>query len=187
MKFTPTKVRGAYAIDVERRIDERGFFARSWCENEFAAHGLTARVAQINVSRNTRRGTLRGMHYQQAPHEEAKVVSCTQGAIYDVVVDLRRDSPTYMAWDAAELTAENCRMLYVPLGCAHGFQTLTDDAQLLYLMSEIHAPAQARGVRYDDPALAIAWPLTVTCISDADRSWPDYQPERRAAPAETVD
>lgn len=186
MIFTETRVRGAYAIDLERRIDERGFFARTWCQDEFRAHGLIARLAQINVSHNACRGTLRGMHYQQPPHEEVKVVSCTQGAIYDVVVDLRRDSPTYLAWDAVELTAENGRMLYVPAGCAHGFQTLTDDAQLLYLMSEFHSPAQARGVRHDDPALSIAWPLPVTCISDADRRWPDYQPERRPARAKTT-
>jgi dTDP-4-dehydrorhamnose 3,5-epimerase len=136
---------------------------------------LIGRVAQVNVSGNTRKGTVRGLHYQPSPHREAKVVSCTKGRIYDVVLDLRRDSATYLRWDAVELTGDNRRMLYIPEGCAHGFQTLTDDTELLYLMTEFYSSGHARGVRHDDPAFGIEWPLDVTTISDADRSWPDYQ------------
>ncbi|MBI3466486.1 MAG: dTDP-4-dehydrorhamnose 3,5-epimerase [Planctomycetes bacterium] len=181
MLFTPTQVHAAFVIDLERRTDERGFFARTWCQREFAAHGLTANVVQINVSQNKKRGTLRGMHYQLAPFEEAKTVSCTKGAIYDVVLDLRRGSPTYLRWDAFELTAENRRMLHIPEGCAHGFQTLTDDTELLYFMSEFYAPEQHRGVRYDDPAFGITWPLPAEALTVADQSWPDYtQPGRHA-------
>jgi dTDP-4-dehydrorhamnose 3,5-epimerase len=175
MIFAETRVRGAYEIDLERREDERGFFARTWCLNEFKSLGLTARIVQVNVSHNKHRGTLRGMHYQAAPREEAKVVSCTQGAVFDVVLDLRPDSPTYLAWAAAELSATNHRALYVPEGCAHGFQTLADDTQLLYLMSEFFQTEQGRGVRHDDPAFGIEWPLAVSRISDADRHWPAFQ------------
>jgi dTDP-4-dehydrorhamnose 3,5-epimerase len=178
MIFTETAVRGAYVLDLERRSDARGFFARAWCSREFEARGLTPRLAQVNVSANVRKGTLRGMHYQRPPHREAKVVSCIRGAIYDVVLDLRRDSPTYQRWAAAELTAESHRMLYIPEGCAHGFQTLTDDAEVLYLMSEFYAPGHSAGVRHDDPAFAIEWPLPVACISDADRAWPAYDATR---------
>jgi len=159
---------------MEKRGDERGFFARAFCEREFAQHGLSSRIVQANNSLSARKGTLRGMHYQRAPHQEAKVVGCIRGAIYDVVLDLRPDSPTYLRWAAAELTAENHRSLYIPEGCAHGFQTLMDGAEVLYLMSEFYAPGHAAGVRYDDPAFAIEWPLPVACISDADRAWPDY-------------
>jgi dTDP-4-dehydrorhamnose 3,5-epimerase len=175
MRFTQTLVSGAYVIDLEPRIDERGSFARAWCQREFEAHGLTARLAQVNVSSNVRKGTLRGMHYQVGPREEAKVVSCARGAIYDVVLDLRRDSPTYLRWDAVELTARNRRMLYIPEGCAHGFQTLAADAELLYLMSEFYSPEHACGVRYNDRAFDIRWPLAVASISDTDRTWPDYE------------
>lgn len=182
MIFSETKVEGAYVVELEPRADARGFFARAWCQKEFGARGLTARVAQINVSHNVRKGTLRGMHYQMDPHGEAKIVSCTKGAIYDVVLDLRADSPTYLEWAAAELTAENHRMLFIPEGCAHGFQTLADDTQLLYLMSEFYAPEHARGVRYDDPAFGIRWPLAVEMISDADRTWPAYQGSTRKNP-----
>lgn len=185
MIFTPTKVAGAFVIDQERQEDERGFFARTWCEREFAAQGLTSRLAQVSMSQSSARGTLRGVHFQLPPHEEAKVVSCLQGAVYDVVVDLRQDSPTYLAWDAAELTRENGRALYVPTGCGHGFQTLADETQILYLISEFYAPDAARGVRYNDPAFAIAWPLPVTCISERDRFWPDFCPAR--APQNSTD
>lgn len=180
MIFHPTRVLGAHAVELERHVDERGFFARAWCAREYAAQGLVASVAQLNISHNAMRGTLRGLHYQQQPCCEAKVVGCLQGEIYDVVVDLRRDSPTYLAWDAAALTAENRRMMYIPPGCAHGFQSLTDDATVLYLMSEFHSPAHARGVRYDDAAFGIQWPLPVSCISEADRTWPDYPGIQRA-------
>jgi dTDP-4-dehydrorhamnose 3,5-epimerase len=175
MIFTETRVRGAYIIDVNRSADPRGSFARAWCRKEFEDHGLTARVVQVNLSSSVRKGTLRGMHYQLEPYAEAKTVSCTKGAVYDVVLDLRRDSPTYLRWAAAELTADNRRMLYVPEGCAHGHQTLEDGTELLYFMSEFYSPEHARGVRFDDPAFGIEWPLAVTSISDADRSWPDYR------------
>jgi dTDP-4-dehydrorhamnose 3,5-epimerase len=174
MFFRETKVKGAFVVDLERRADDRGFFARVWCEKEFQAQGLTARLAQVNASSNVRKGTLRGLHFQLPPCQEAKVVSCTRGAIYDVVVDLRRDSPTHMQWAGVELTANNRRMLYVPEGCAHGFQTLDENSELLYLMSEFYSPEHARGVRYDDPSFGIAWPLPAECLSEADRAWPDY-------------
>jgi dTDP-4-dehydrorhamnose 3,5-epimerase len=174
MFFTETRVKGAYVIDLERRADDRGFFARGWCQREFQTQGLTARLAQVNVSLNVRKGTLRGLHFQLPPCQEAKIVSCTRGAIYDVVVDLRRDSPTHMQWAAVELTAGNRRQLYVPEGCAHGFQTLDDNSELLYLMSEFYSPEHARGVRYNDPSFGIAWPLAAECLSEADRAWPDY-------------
>ncbi len=175
MIFAQTRVNGAYVIDLERRADQRGYFARAWCQREFEAHGLTARLAQVNVSANVRKGTLRGMHYQVSPYQEAKVVSCTRGVIYDVVLDLRRESPTYLRWHAVELTADNRRMLYIPEGCAHGFQTLAEETELLYLMSEFYSPEHARGVRYNDSAFGIRWPLPVESISDTDRAWPDYE------------
>jgi dTDP-4-dehydrorhamnose 3,5-epimerase len=174
--FTETAVQGAFVIDIERRADERGFFARAWCQREFEDRGLKPALAQVNFSFNVRKGCLRGMHYQARPYEEVKVVSCTRGAIYDVVVDLRHASPSYLQWSWVELTAENHRMLYVPEGCAHGFQTLADGSEVLYLMSQFHSPEHARGVRHDDRALGISWPLAVSDISDADRSWPDYEP-----------
>ena len=147
MIFTETRLAGAYLIEPERIEDERGFFARTWCRDEFERHGLNPRLVQCNVSYNARRGTLRGMHYQAKPHEEAKLVRCTRGAIYDVIVDLRPDSPTYRQWVAAELTAENRRMLYIPEGFAHGFQTLADETEVFYQMSELFHPESARGVR----------------------------------------
>ena len=180
--FTDTELPGAYVIELDRREDARGFFARLWCEREFAAHGLNSRVAQINVGRSTKRGTIRGLHYQLAPSQEAKTVRCTQGAMYDAIVDLRPDSPTYRRWFGLELTADNHRMLYVPEGCAQGYQTLVDDTEMCYQTSQFYAPESARGVRYDDPAFGIRWPLAVTSISDADRSWPDY-PDRVARPS----
>ena len=147
------------------------------------AHGLAAGLAQINVSHNLLRGTLRGMHFQARPYEEAKVVSCTLGAIYDVVIDLRPQSPTYLSWVAEELNAENRRGLYVPEGCGHGFQTLTDATQVLYFMSEFYSPQHARGIRYDDAALGIPWPLEVTCISKADLNWPRFEGSYKSAAA----
>lgn len=174
-------------IEPEPRTDARGFFARTWCRREVAARGLTADIVQVNVSFNVHKGTLRGMHYQDAPHQEAKVVSCSRGALYDVVLDLRPGSATYLRWEAVELDPDNRKMLYVPEGCAHGFQTLADDTEVHYLMSEFYAPSHARGVRHDDPAFAIRWPLPPVHLSDADRSWPDYRPaqEIRQDPEET--
>jgi dTDP-4-dehydrorhamnose 3,5-epimerase len=176
MIFTETKVQGAFRIDVERRVDHRGYFARAFCQQEFSARGLNPHIAQVNVSRTLLRGALRGLHYQLPPYQEAKVVSCTRGAIYDVVLDLRPHSPTYLKWDAAELTADNRSLLYLPEGCAHGFQALAPDSEVLYLMSEFYAREHASGVRYDDSAFQIAWPLPVADLSDADRCWPDYAP-----------
>lgn len=176
MRFTETAVRGAFVIEPEPRSDARGFFARTWCRREFERMGLTAEIVQVNVSFNRLRGTLRGMHYQDAPHEEAKVVSCLRGALYDVVLDLRPSSPTYLRWAAVELDPHDRKMLYVPQGCAHGFQTLADDTEVQYFMSEFHAPGLARGVRYDDPAFALRWPLPPALLSEADQTWPNYRP-----------
>ena len=172
MLFDQTNVFGAYLIDLERRTDRRGFFARAWCPKEFGARGLSTGLAQVNVSANVRKGTLRGMHYQRAPHQEAKVVGCIRGAIYDVVLDLRPDSPTYLRWAAAELTAENHRSLYIPEGCAHGFQTLADDTDVHYLMFGEFSAQHACGYRFDDPAFSIAWPLPGPIVSDKDRTYP---------------
>jgi dTDP-4-dehydrorhamnose 3,5-epimerase len=173
MRFELAEVIGAFLIEPERITDERGFFARIWCRDEFAAHGLNPALAQANVSFNHRKGTLRGMHYQAAPHQEAKLVRCTRGAIWDVVLDLRPGSPTYRAWTGAELSDANRAMLYVPEGCAHGFLTLTDAAEVAYQMSIPYAPEAARGVRYDDPAFGIEWPGEVVVINQRDASYPD--------------
>jgi dTDP-4-dehydrorhamnose 3,5-epimerase len=166
-----TQLAGVFLLEPERREDERGFFARTWCQREFAAHGLNPRLVQCNISFNRCKGTLRGMHYQAAPHGEAKLIRCTRGAIYDVILDLRRDSPTFKRWIAAELTAENRSMLFVPEGLAHGFQTLADDTEVFYQMSEFFHPESARGVRWDDPAFAIHWPLPDPILSDLDRAY----------------
>jgi dTDP-4-dehydrorhamnose 3,5-epimerase len=172
--FRETELRGAFVIEFQKRSDERGFFARTWCEREFAAAGLGVRFVQANVSRTWRRGTIRGLHYQAAPFEEAKLVRCARGTIYDVVVDLRPESPTYRRWVGVELTGDGCRMLYVPEGCAHGFQTLEDDSEVVYQVSQFYTPDAERGVRYNDPCFNIVWPLEVTVVSAKDRSWPDY-------------
>jgi dTDP-4-dehydrorhamnose 3,5-epimerase len=172
--FTETELSGAFIIDVERLEDERGFFARTWCEREFEARGINARLAQCNVSFNKKKGTLRGMHYQVAPHEEAKLVRCTMGAIFDVIVDLRRESPTFKKWVAVELNERNRRMLYVPEGFAQGFQTLEDDTEVFYQMSEFYAPEHARGLRWNDPAFQIRWPEAETVISPRDQQYADF-------------
>ncbi len=164
---------GAFLIELERIEDERGFFARSFCQREFEAHGLDPCVAQCNISYNPQRGTLRGIHYQAAPHREAKLVRCTRGAIHDVVLDLRPDSPRYLQHVGIELSAENRRMIYIPVGCAHGFLTLDDDTEVFYQMSNFYAPEAARGVRYDDPAFGIVWPEPVRLVSERDRTYPD--------------
>jgi dTDP-4-dehydrorhamnose 3,5-epimerase len=174
MIFTETELRGAYIIEPERLEDERGFFARTWCQHEFRAHQLNPNLVQCNVSFNRRKGTLRGMHYQVAPYEEAKVVRCTMGAIYDVVIDLRPYSTTFKLWLAIELTADNHKMLYVPEGMAHGFQTLEDNTEVLYLMAEFYHPECASGVRWNDPAFGIQWPLSVQAISTKDQQYPDF-------------
>jgi len=164
-------------LELERHEDERGFFARAWCRDEFADHGLVPELTQCSISRNSRAGTLRGMHFQRPPHEEAKLVRCTTGAIFDVIVDLRPDSLTYTEWVGVELDAERGNALYVPKGFAHGFQTLVDRTDVLYMISDPYVPEAASGVRWDDPAFAIEWPYkNMRTISDRDRSWPDHQP-----------
>jgi dTDP-4-dehydrorhamnose 3,5-epimerase len=177
VRFVATKLGGAYVVEPERHEDERGFFARTWSAAEFAERGLVAELSQCSISRNRKAGTLRGMHFQTAPHEEAKLVRCTGGAILDVVVDLRRGSPTHAEWIAVELTAENGTALYIPKGCAHGFQTLVDDAEVFYMISDPYVPEAASGVRWDDPAFGIDWPhADARVINERDRSWPDYRP-----------
>ena len=174
MIFTETKLAGAFVIDMERHTDERGFFARTFCQQEFEAHGLNARVAQCNVSFNRRKGTLRGMHYQAAPFAEAKLVRCTSGSIYDVIIDLRPASATFKRHFAVELSAENRRMLYIPEDFAHGFQTLEDDTEVFYLMAQRYSAEHARGVRWNDPAFGIEWPKDERIIVDRDRNYPDF-------------
>jgi dTDP-4-dehydrorhamnose 3,5-epimerase len=173
MVFTETRVRGAFLVDLDRIHDERGFFARSWCHREFQTHGLNPCVAQCNISRNRLAGTLRGIHFQAHPHEEAKLVRCTKGAIYDVVVDLRKGSETFLQHDAVVLTDDNHRALYVPEGCGHGFLTLADDSEVFYQMSQFYEPTAGRGVRWDDAALGIGWPQPILVISERDRTYPD--------------
>jgi len=174
MIFKETKLKGAYIIELEPLEDERGFFARSFCQKEFEEHGLNPRIVQCNISYNKKKGTLRGMHYQITPYQEAKLVCCTKGAIYDVIIDLRKDSPTLKQWIAVELTAENRRMLYVPEGFAHGFQTLKDDTVVFYQMSEFYHPECARGVRWDDSVFGIIWPIAPGIISERDRVYPSF-------------
>lgn len=177
MDFVETPLRGAYLVRARQIADDRGFFARGWCRGEFADHGLNPDMTQLNLGFSLRRGTLRGLHYQEAPNAEAKFVRCTRGAIYDVIVDLRRDSRTRGEWFGAELTADNRAMLYAPEGFAHGYLTLVDETEMYYLTSASYVATAARGVRYDDPAFGITWPMPVEVISEADRNWPDYHPE----------
>jgi dTDP-4-dehydrorhamnose 3,5-epimerase len=172
--FEETELPGAYIIEPQRIDDERGFFARTWCEGEFRDHGLDGRIVQCNISFNKKKGTLRGMHYQVNPHAETKLIRCTRGAIFDVIVDLRRESPTYMRHVVVVLTHESHKMLYVPKGFAHGFQTLEDDTEVFYQMSEFYYPASSRGFRWDDPAFRIGWPEATRTISMKDLSYPDF-------------
>lgn len=174
MIFKETRLKGAYVIELEPMEDERGFFARSFCQKEFEEHGLNPRIAQCNISYNKKKGTLRGMHYQVAPYEEAKLVTCIRGAIYDVIIDLRADSSSYCQWFAVELSGKNYKMLYIPEGFAHGFQTLEDNTVVFYQMSEFYHPEGARGVKWDDPALGIEWPIKNCIISAKDRQFADF-------------
>lgn len=174
MKFMETRLAGAFIIEIEKHVDERGFFARSWCQREFASHGLESGLVQCSISHNTSQFTLRGMHYQSAPDEEVKLVRCTCGAIYDVIIDLRRESATFRHWIAVELNAENRRTLYVPKGFAHGFLTLRPDTEIFYQMSEFYVPDSARGLRWNDPGIGIEWPKTPRVISFRDNNYPDY-------------
>ena len=180
MRFIATELADAQLIEPEEVRDERGFFARVWCSRELEAQGLSNTIAQVNVSHNARKGTVRGLHYQVAPHDEIRVLRCTHGAIYDVIVDLRPGSPTHAKWLGVTLSAANRRMLYVPEGFAHGFQTLQDDTEVLYLMSSFYEPGAGRGVRWNDPAFAIEWPLPVSVISERDATFGDFETERSA-------
>ena len=174
MIFAETELEGAFVIEPEKKEDERGFFARTWCREEFLARGLNPCLAQCSVSYNKRKGTLRGMHYQAAPHEEAKLVRCTRGAVYDVILDLRLASPTFKRWVALDLTATNHRMVYVPEGFAHGFQTLEDDTEVFYQISEFYYPEFTRGVRWNDTAFDIQWALDVSIVSQKDALLEDF-------------
>lgn len=177
MKFHPTPLKDAYTIELEKRGDDRGFFARFFCENEFGAQGLVTRFVQVNNSLSAKKGTLRGLHYQLAPAAEVKVVRCIRGALFDAIVDIRPDSPTFGKWFGAELTAENRTMMYVPRGFAHAILTLTDDTEALYLVSDFYSPENERGVRWNDPRFNIAWPITPAEISEKDGKWPDFSPD----------
>jgi dTDP-4-dehydrorhamnose 3,5-epimerase len=172
--FTETKLPGAFVIEPERREDERGFFARTFCKREFEAHGLNSQVAQCNTSFNKKKGILRGMHFQAAPFGEVKFVRCTAGAIYDVIIDLRPASHTFKGYFGVELSAENGAMLYIPEGFAHGFQTLRDGSEVFYQMSQVYSPEHARGVRWNDPAFGIEWPADERIIVERDRTYPDF-------------
>ncbi len=174
MIFTETPLPGAWLIDLEKRGDDRGFFARAFCVNEFGKHGLATQFVQVNNSLSAQKGTLRGMHYQLAPKGETKLVRCIRGALYDVLLDLRRDSPTFGKSFGAELTAENRRMMYVPKGFAHGFITLADDTEAFYFVDEFYAPDRERGVRWNDPRFKIAWPIAPVVLSDKDRNHRDF-------------
>jgi dTDP-4-dehydrorhamnose 3,5-epimerase len=174
MRFVPTTLQGVFAIELERLEDQRGFFARAWCQHEFKEHGLNPHVVQCNLSFNRKQGTVRGMHYQVEPYQETKLVRCARGAIFDVVIDLRRHSPTFMRWFGIELSADNRKMLYVPEGFAHGYQTLQDDSEVFYQVSEFYQPGSEAGIRWDDPAFGIEWPLEGTMISEKDRAHPDF-------------
>jgi len=174
MKFTESKVQGAYIIEIDKFEDERGFVAYSWTARDFLEQDLDTKFVEMIISYNARQGTLRGMHYQSAPFAQAKLVRCTKGAIYDVAIDLRPDSPTFKRWEAVELTAENHRMFYIPEGCAHGFQTLEDDTEVFYQISNVYAPEQYGGVRWDDPAFGVLWPDAERTIIARDREFPDF-------------
>jgi dTDP-4-dehydrorhamnose 3,5-epimerase len=174
MKFKETHLKGAFVIEMEPRADERGFFARAFCKRELAQAGLNGEIVQINNSLSRHQGTLRGIHYQLAPKAEEKIVRCIRGALYDAIVDMRPDSPTFLRHFGVELTAENRQALYVPKGFGHAFLSLQDDTEALYMVTEFYAPDRERGLRYNDPQLAIPWPITPAIVSDKDRSWPDF-------------
>jgi len=176
VKFIETPLEGAYIIEIERIEDERGSFARNWCQKEFAEHGLNSRIVQCNISFNKKRGTLRGMHFQVEPFAEVKLVRCTRGAIYDVIIDVRENSHSLKKWFAVELNESNQRMLYIPKGFAHGFQTLEDNTEVFYQMSEFYYPEYSRGVRWDDPFFSIKWPDGERIISKKDQEYPDFVP-----------
>lgn len=177
MRFTETPLHGAYLIDIQKMGDERGFFGRSWCKKEMAQAGLDVDIAQINTSLSSQKGTLRGLHFQLAPFQESKMIRCTRGSVFDVIVDLRPESPTFRQWFGAELTEDNHRALYSPKGFAQGFITLRDDTEITYFASEFYAPGKDRGVRYNDPQFGVQWPIEPSVISDKDQTWPDFHPD----------
>jgi len=177
MKFIETPLKGVFVIELEKRGDDRGFFARLFCENEFAQHGLNPKIVQMNNSLSAQRGTLRGIHYQLAPKAEDKTLRCVRGALFDVVIDLRQNSPTFLKHFAVELTAEKRKMIHVPQGCANSFMTLAEDTEIFYFTSEFYSPQHERGIRYNDPALGIKWPMAPAVISDKDKNHPDFKPE----------
>jgi dTDP-4-dehydrorhamnose 3,5-epimerase len=174
MIFHETKLAGVFEIKIEPKADERGFFARAWCREELESHGLNPQLAQCSISFNNCKGTLRGMHYQAAPYPETKIVRCTRGSLYDVVVDLRHDSATFKQWIGVTLSSTERNMVYVPAGCAHGFITLEDSTEIFYQISEFYKPDLSRGVRWNDPAFQITWPVAVEVISERDRTYPDF-------------
>jgi dTDP-4-dehydrorhamnose 3,5-epimerase len=174
MNFRETELPGVFEVRLEPKPDERGYFARTWCQQEFAAHGLSSTIVQCNTSFNLKKGTLRGMHYQQAPNAEIKLIRCTRGKIFDVILDLRPQSATFKKWTSLILSSTGQNMIYVPEGCAHGFLTMEDDTEVFYQMSEFHSPESARGVRWDDQAFKITWPEKVVVISERDRSYPNF-------------
>jgi dTDP-4-dehydrorhamnose 3,5-epimerase len=182
MTFEETSIHGAWLVELEPRSDERGFFARAWCEDELTARGLTGRFVQCNDSYSRHAGTLRGLHYQAEPHGEVKLIRCIRGAVFDAIVDVRPDSPTYLRWFGVELSAENRRALYIPSGCAHGYQTLVDESEVMYPVSCVYTPSAERGIRWDDPVFAIAWPAAdARRLSPKDERWPDFVPSTAAA------
>ena len=175
MIFKETQLKGAFIVEMESIRDNRGFFARAWCQKEFEAHGLISCFVQNNITFSPQKGTLRGLHYQIAPHKEVKLVRCTRGAIYDVIIDLRPESPTYKQWLGVELTADNHNMIYIPGEFAHGYQILMDDTEVFYQVGAFYAPGHEQGIRWDDPAFKIEWPINPPLIlSEKDQSWPDY-------------
>jgi dTDP-4-dehydrorhamnose 3,5-epimerase len=175
MVFKETRLKGAFIIELEKIVDDRGFFSRAWCQKEFEAHGLNPNVVQCNLSFNTSKGTLRGMHYQIAPHEEAKIVRCIRGKVYDVIIDLRLKSPTYLQWIGVEISSENRKMLYVPENFAHGYLTLADNTELFYQVSHFYSPESESGIRWNDRTVNIKWPQTNgLIITDKDKNWPDF-------------
>lgn len=174
MTFQKTGIEGAWLVQVEKQHDERGFFARTWCKREFSQLGLSDELVQCSIAHNRVKGTMRGMHFQREPYAECKLVRCTMGAVYDVIIDLRPASPTYKRHFGVELTAASCDALFVPRGCAHGYLTLADDAELFYQMSQFYSPAHAAGVRWNDPAFGVAWPAPVRVISRRDAEYPDF-------------
>lgn len=174
MIFTETKLKGAFILEIKKLEDERGFFGRSWCASELAAHGLKNDIKQANTSMSLKKGTIRGMHYQNDPYQETKLVRCTRGAIYDVIIDLRKESPTYKQWIGVELTQDNYKMLYVPEDFAHGFITLEDKCEVSYLVTQFYTPGAEAGIRWNDPTFAIQWPISPSVISEKDKNHPDY-------------